>query len=376
MGMDFPFTYGRIVTRSQFLGRKKELSKLKKNIERRIHTILISPRRWGKSSLIKQLSLKHAKENQMRFVFIDLLKITDDLEFYEAYCKAVLKAESPELSERENLIKKFFKSTNPILTLKNSGNSEFNISFRQDELEENYEEILDFPERLSKKRNRKFIICVDEVQNLQRFKNSDLFQSILSSVWQRQKNVVYILCGSKRQLMYNIFNSQNGPFFRFGEILNLQKIKKKHFIRHITSTFEKSGKTIPRERVETMIKLADRNPYFIQQLARNVWVKSSEMVVESDLNSAVEEILNQNSVWYIREVERMTPPQFNYLKAVANEEKTLSGQDVIRKYKLGSSANVVKIKNALEEREILDYWNPYPEFNDPFFKLWIQRYAL
>jgi hypothetical protein len=68
----------------------------------------------------------------------------------------------------------------------------------------------------------------------------------------------------------------------------------------------------------------------------------------------------------------MTSTQFNFLKAVMNEEKNLSGQNVIRKYKLGSSANVAKIKKVLEDREILDFWNPYPEFNDPFFKLWIK----
>ena len=81
----------------------------------------------------------------------------------------------------------------------------------------------------------------------------------------------------------------------------------------------------------------------------------------------------QNTVWYIREVERMTPPQFNYLKTVMNSEKNLSGQEVIKNYKLGSSANVAKIKKVMEEREILDFWNPYPEFNDPFFKLWIKN---
>ena len=174
-------------------------------------------------------------------------------------------------------------------------------------------------------------------------------------------------------MMNEIFNSQNNPFFRFGEIIFLQKIKKKHFCQHIISTFEKSGKTIPKERANKIITLAERNPYFIQQLSRYVWIKSRELVIDSDIQEAVEEIMLQNTIWYIREVERMTPTQFNYLKAVMNEEKKLSGQAVIKKYKLGSSANVAKIKKVMEDREILDFWNDYPEFNDPFFRIWIRQ---
>ena len=174
-------------------------------------------------------------------------------------------------------------------------------------------------------------------------------------------------------MMNRIFNSQNHPFFRFGEIMYLQKIKKKHFCRHIISTFGKSGKTIPKGRANKIITLAERNPYFIQQLSRYVWIKSGELVIDSDIQEAVNEIILQNAMWYLREVERMTPTQFNFLKAVMNEEKNLSGQGVIKKYKLGSSANVAKIKKVMEDREILDFWYPYPEFNDPFFKFWIRK---
>jgi AAA+ ATPase superfamily predicted ATPase len=370
--MDFPFIFGRIVVGPQFINRKAELSKLKSNIEHGKHTVLISPRRWGKTSLIRHLSTKLSKNEQLKFIYIDLFRITDEVEFYETYTKEVLHAALSKLSDLGNLVKKFFKSINPGITFGNTGTGEFRVTLRWEDLKKNYHEIIDLPEKLSKKRNQKFVIFIDEFQSLDKFSNPEQFQSRLMSVWQHHSHVVYLLLGSKRHKMNDIFISENNPFFQFGEIMYLQKIKKKYFCRYIMSTFEKSGKTIPKERAEKIIKLADKIPYFIQQLARNVWISSSEMVVESDIQSAVEEILYQNAVWYTREVERMTTPQFNYLKAVMNVEKKLSGQDVIRKYKLGSSANVAKIKKVMEEREILDYWNPYPVFNDPFFKLWIQ----
>ena len=69
--MEFPFIFGKVVTGPQFINRKKEFAQLRANIDHGIHTILISPRRWGKSSLIKYLSKKLSKEKHLKFVLID-----------------------------------------------------------------------------------------------------------------------------------------------------------------------------------------------------------------------------------------------------------------------------------------------------------------
>jgi hypothetical protein len=371
--MEFPFTFGKVITGSQFINRKKELAQLISNIDQGINTVLISPRRWGKSSLIKYLSKKMSKNKQLNFILIDLFRFSDELEFYEGCIKAFLQAGSSKSSDQENLIRKSFKSLQPGISIADEASGELDVSLQRTDIERHFEEVLNLPEKLGKKRNQKFVICIDEFQSFEKFKNPILFQSRLRSVWQHHSHVVYILIGSKRHMMDRVFNSKSHPFFRFGEIMYLQKIKKKHFCRYIISTFERSGKTIPKERANMIISLAERNPYFVQQLSRYVWKKSTELVIDSDIKESLEDIIMHNAVWYLREVERMTPSQFNYLKAVVNEEKNLSGQDVIRKYKLGSSANVAKIKKVMEDREILDFWDLYPEFNDPFFKLWIRK---
>jgi AAA+ ATPase superfamily predicted ATPase len=371
--MEFPFTFGKVVTGSQFINRKKELAQLRSNIDQGINTVLISPRRWGKSSLIKYLSKKMSKNKQLNFILIDLFRFSDELEFYEGYIKAFLQTGSAKSSDQGNLIRKSFKSLQPGISIADEASGELDVSLQWTDIERHFEEVLNLPEKLGKKRNQKFVICIDEFQSFEKFKNPILFQSRLRSIWQHHSHVVYILIGSKRHMMDRVFNSKSYPFFRFGEIMYLQKIKKKHFCRYIISTFERSGKTIPKERANMIISLAERNPYFVQQLSRYVWKKSTELVIDSDIKESLEDIIMHNAVWYLREVERMTPSQFNYLKAVVNEEKNLSGQDVIRKYKLGSSANVAKIKKVMEDREILDFWDLYPEFNDPFFKLWIRN---
>ena len=371
--MEFPFIFGPIVTGRQFIDRKKELVKLRNNIDHGVHTILISPRRWGKSSLVHHLSRKLSKDKSIKWVYIDPFGLSDELEFFEEYSKAMLKVASSKLDDPGKLIHKFFRNIQPSITIGKDPKGDFKITLQKADMEKGFEEILDLPEKLALKKRKKLIICIDEFQYIERFKNPLLFQSRLGSVWQNHKEVIYILCGSKPHRMEKIFNTEGNPFFRLGDVIYLSKIKKKHFRRFIISTFERSGKTIPKERADKLIEIVGKNPYFVQQLARQVWIKRSEMVIESDIRDAVDEIIQQNSIWYFREVERMTGPQFNYLKAVVNREPNLSGQEVLRKYKLGSSANVAKIKLVMEEREILNYKNLYPEFLDPFLKLWIKE---
>ena len=179
--MEFPFIFGKIVSGSQFVDRKEEIEKLKANIEHGIHTILISPRRWGKSSLVKHLSKKLSKDKQLKFVFIDFFRLTDEVEFYEVYSTSVLKVASSKLSDLGNLVKKFFKNIQPNISIGNVASGEFKLSLQWEDLEKNYDEILDLPEKLAKKRNEKFIICIDEFQSLDKFKDPDLIvRTILS----------------------------------------------------------------------------------------------------------------------------------------------------------------------------------------------------
>ena len=114
--MEFPFVFGKVVTGPQFINRKKELAKLKANIDHGIHTVLISPRRWGKSSLIKFLSKKMSKDKQFKFVLIDFFRFSDEQEFYEEYSKAILKAGSSKLSDLGNQIIRMEKKSFLLVT--------------------------------------------------------------------------------------------------------------------------------------------------------------------------------------------------------------------------------------------------------------------
>ena len=242
---DSPFIYGSIVSTHSFTNREIETEKLKGNLLNGINTTIISPRRWGKSSLVeKVISDINKKNKDVKTTIIDLFAVSNEEEFLEIFAKNVIKASSTKWQEWLSSGKDFFKKLIPKLSIGIDPTTDFSISFDWKELKKNSDEILNLPETISKQKNIKFIICLDEFQNLSSFPDYPNFEKKLRANWQRQKNVTYCLFGSKKHMMADIFNNPSKPFYRFGDIILLQKISIEKWVLFILKGFKETGKQI------------------------------------------------------------------------------------------------------------------------------------
>ena len=91
------------------------------------------------------------------------------------------------------------------------------------------------------------------------------------------------------------------------------------------------------------------------------------------MSNALEEVLHENSILYLREVENLSNTQVNFLRALNENVKKLSAAETLKTYKLGTSANVQRIKSSLEQKEVIDFMETEPAFIDPFFQLWLMH---
>ena len=93
-----PFAFGHIVNLQAFTNRENDLEKLKKNLLSGINTIIISPRRWGKSSLVEKVANQISAENSDFIVVkLDLFSANSEEEFLENFSKEIIKASSTKL---------------------------------------------------------------------------------------------------------------------------------------------------------------------------------------------------------------------------------------------------------------------------------------
>lgn len=193
-----PFKFGRIVEGKYFTNRETEISRLFSNFENSINTTLISPRRWGKSSLVKAVINKFKNNKKIKICELDLLNVRNEKQFYSYYAKQIIKSTYNKPEELLKQIKSFFKRITPKLSMPINEIDKFDIAFEFKDITEDFEDILKLPERVAEKKDVKIIVSIDEFQNLSYFDNPKLFQQRLRSSWQRQNIPLTVSMAAKR----------------------------------------------------------------------------------------------------------------------------------------------------------------------------------
>jgi hypothetical protein len=371
---DSPFIYGTTVSTQSFTNREAEAAKLRSNLLNGINTTIISPRRWGKSSLVEKVVADIKRKNtKNKTVVIDLFAISNEEEFLEIYAREVIKASSTKWQEWMNSSKDFFKKIIPKLSFGVDPSADFTLSFDRHELKKHSDEVLNLPETIATKKGVKFIICLDEFQNLASFNDYSIFEKKLRACWQRHKSVTYCLYGSKRHMMTDIFNNPSKPFYRFGDIMLLQKIQTTKWVSFITESFKNTGRQIDATTAEAIPIVMKNHSWYVQQLAHYVWNLTQRKASLVELNAALNELIQANSPLYQKEIEILSATQINFLKAVVRGETKFTSAAVMQKHLLGTPRNVSKNKSILINNDIIHEVNQHYEFVDPAFELWFKK---
>lgn len=370
-----PFKYGRVVKGDNFTNRKKEIKLLSANFNSLISTTIISPRRWGKSSLVKRAASMATRKNKaMKICFIDLYKVRTEEEFYKILTHELLRATASKVSEISSNVKKFFKQIVPRISFSPTHDAEFSFGLNWEEIKKNPEEILNLPETIARQQKVKLIVCIDEFQNLGFIKDSVAFQKKLRAHWQEHDNVAYCMYGSKRHMMLEVFTDQSMPFYQFGSLIFLEKISESDWIQYIKRQFKKTNKIISDENAVMIANLMDDHPYYVQQLSHLVWLNTDEECNDNIIESSLDQLLMQLSLLFQNLTDSLSSKQLNLLHAIVAGTKEITNKKNIRAFDLGTSGTVTKSKKALIEKEILDTFSGSIQFIDPAYETWLTKH--
>ena len=372
--MNKPFNYGKIAEVNYFTNRTKEVKWLEMQINVGINCILMSPRRWGKSSLVQHTAnIIKKKTPKIVFCFLDLYNVRSEKEFLELFSTTIIKATSNSFDDAVRNVKAVFKQLIPSVAISADPNAEIELSFNWKELQKNMTEVLNLPEKIAAAKNIQVVVCVDEFQNISFMEDGIAFQKKLRAHWQKHQKANYVLYGSRRHLMMDFFTKSSMPFYRFGEIMFLEKISEDHWINYISERFVATNKKISDAYAATIAQQMENHPYYVQQFAQAVWQQTNKTVNANNLVEATEDLLDQYTILYQKEVDMLTNFQLNFLKALCNDETAFGSKKILEGYDLGTSANITRIKTALQNHEIIDVLGKTIAFNDPLFAIWLKK---
>ena len=369
--MKNPFQYGKTAEQDNFIDRQQDRSFLKQMLYSNQNVILVSPRRWGKSSLVKQAMRELCNEHDdVKVCYIDAFPINSSSEFYHVFAKEVLQATASHWQSIMDSAGKFLKSISPKVSFGPDLGNEFSLSFDFGNQGESEKEILSLPEKIASDKGIQLIICIDEFQHLAKLSDYDRLERQMRSVWQHQQHTSYCLYGSQRHMMTEIFNSTKKPFYRFGQLFPMKKIAKEDWVPYIVRQFTSTNKQISVTLAEAIVDTVEGHSWYVQQLSSAVWNFTLSSATETDFKKALIWCIDVNSESFRQECDSLSELQINLLRAIAHNEKHYSSAETLSKYKLGTSANVVKNKRLLVKKDLINIVQQIPEFQDPLFKIW------
>lgn len=369
-----PFQFGTLATEDNFIDRTEDRAMLKQLLSSHINVMLISPRRWGKSSLVrKAMTELLAERSDVRVCYIDAFSIGTEAEFYRTFASQVIACASTRVERWIEDAKRFLSGVIPQIVV-NDQITDF-VAFDMKFVPQEHDKltILHLPEILAKEKGLKIIVCIDEFQQLANLPEYKDMEGKMRSVWQQQQLTSYCLYGSKRNMMLNIFNNSNSPFYRFGQVIFMQKIAKEHWIPFILSSFEKTEKTISREMAERICDTVSCHSWYLQQLCYFIWSFTDREVTESVFQLGMKQLLNINMPMFQNDTENLSSTQIEMLKAICDGEQHFASQSAKQKYCLGNPNTIIKNKKALQNKDIIEKQKDRFEFTDPVYRIWFKE---
>ena len=378
--MPNPFVYGEIVPDEAFVDREVELDRLVTDLAGGQKVFLISPRRYGKSSLIRQALTALARQNALT-AEVTVSSYSSYLSFLEGYAGALA-----ALDTKWDRAKAWFgtaiRSTRPELRYepKDTGLGRFSVAFPLVKTERDVtrlaNEVFALPGQLADARKRTVIVALDEFQAVNGF-NGGSVEHALRAAAQQQRRVGYVFAGSEPSLMEQMIGPRR-PFYKAGPVMRLDKIPGDVFADAIDRRFAKSGIKPEEGLGAAIVDLAGNLPYDVQRLAHETWddvrAAGGKRAALDHLHATLSRLLAEQDTMFEALWQRLTLVQRAVLRAVVLQNgRGLLSADTRARHRLGVASSTQAALAALAKQDLVMKEGPRHVVVDSLFREWVAR---
>ncbi|HZM10241.1 MAG TPA: hypothetical protein VFC15_08530 [Candidatus Limnocylindrales bacterium] len=371
-----PFIFGEIIDDENFVNRTAELRQLVRDLADGQKVFLLSPRRFGKSSLVAMALLK-LKKRHIRTVSLTVSSYSSYAQFLEKFAEKVLRAAGP-WDRVKDWITRFGRQVKPDVNY-NITTGEVSLSLGKGagfDPAPIAPEIFALPGELTRNGGFRMAICLDEFQQITQF-NGGSVENVIRNQVQEQRGVGYVFAGSQPSLMQEMLTASR-PFHKAGPQMFLDKIAAADWKEFITAQFHKRGRTLDEKAIDALLTAADLIPYDVQRIAHELWdtaeLQKKPRLTVADVDSVIGALVSGQSTYYELLWEQLAARQRAALQAMAARGPSeIYSQAVREEFRLGPASTVQKALQSLDSRDILDRYHGNYFFLDPLLPLWIKK---
>ncbi|MEO8680083.1 MAG: hypothetical protein ABI665_13610 [Vicinamibacterales bacterium] len=380
MDEDNPFVYGEIVGAAAFADREAERDRLRRDLAAGQKIFLISPRRYGKSSLVRDVMRGLARERVLT-VEVTVAASSSYVGFLESYARALVAAETPA-GRVQRWAAELLKAVRPELRFDAdaTGKAGFALAFPAVRTERDAArlaaEVFALPARIAAVRKQRMAIALDEFQAIASFDGGSVEHALRAAV-QDQRAVGYVFAGSEPSLMERMIGPRR-PFYKAGPVMRLEKIDADVFARFVDTRFTSSGIKPETGLGAAIVDLAANVPYDVQRLAHETWddVKAAgrKRAGLDDLHATLIRLLGEHRTLFEESWQRLTLAQRAVLRALVLEGgKALLSADVRTRHRLPGPSTVQTSIAALVRQDIVHKEGARYVPTDSLYREWVAR---
>ena len=378
--MENPFIYGEIVPDEAFANREAELERLVADLGGGQKVFLISPRRYGKSSLVNR-ALGVLGRHGALTVNLTVSSYSSYVSFLEGYAKALATVES-KWHRARTWLSEVITTTRPELRYQTdaAGPGHFSVGFpavrTTREVNRLANEIFELPGRLAAERKRTVVVSLDEFQAVDAFDGGGI-EHALRAAAQQQRSVGYVFAGSEPSLMEKMIGPRR-PFYKAGPVMRLEKIPAGTFAEFIETRFGRTGMRAEAGLGAAIVDLAGNLPYDVQRLAHETWddirAAGGRKAGVDQLHATLTRLLAEQDTLFEAVWQRLTLAQRGVLRAVVLQAgRELLSADVRTRHRLGPPSSIQASLAALVKQDLLIKEGPQYVVVDSLFREWVAR---
>ena len=379
--MDTPFIYDKHVTGRYFIGRRSECMILGNLLRAGEHVSIYEPPKTGKMSLVHQ-TLYNLRNDGMQFTvaFVDMLNVRTLSDFLIKFGTAVMKSAASTPDDYAAIVRDYLAGTHFVFDRVRFMTYEELVSLNWNPDMNDVEKMLDLPQRIAQEKHIPFFVILKEFQNLMNADEyDDVFKLMERMMKERDRSnpypAVYVMSGAMVNAMKFIFEEKR-YFYRQVNHVALGPVDEKEIIEHVVKGFLNGmGKSFDRNLAMGACELFKCNLWYMNHLAAICDALSKGFVTETMMTDALNSMIAVHEPRFISIINDLTDHQLSLLRAVLDGVVKFSASDVIEKYRLNSSANVRRVKDALKKKEVLTFnEKDEPMILDPLFEYWVSNF--
>jgi hypothetical protein len=374
-----PFRFGDVATGEHFTNRQAETAELTSDLRSGQSVLVISPRRYGKTSLITAVIDKIRKQHVL-VAYLDLLRTTTKERFASQLAAALYSGLTPAVERAVHRAGELFQNLplRPKITLNQDGTPafEFTAAPGSSDIDQTIDRLLELPQEVAKRRKRQAVIVLDEFQEVVAL-DSEL-PARMRATFQFQPDVAHVYLGSRQHLLRNVFTDSNSPLYNSAKVFPLGPIARDAFSRFIAERFAFTGVVITDEAIAHLLDITDGHPHDTQKLGYFTWALADSQKVPASVETvdqAYATAITTDTARYTEVWDGLTTNQRRLLEAIgqARPAEEVLSEDFRRRYRLGAYATAERALESLVERGLVEREGRSRVFvPDVFLRQWLR----